>query len=173
MIFCLNQFKKYLPILAVLLVNFAIAQDAKRFERELLKIDVKTAHGKDVNMSKVEAPIIVLNFWASWCRPCVAEFKSLNKFIEHIGDKKIFVLGINNDEEKALKALDKFERNYKLKFNSVLDDQVAFTDKFMVSKIPTSIIFVNKKFYKFVPERFDFMDEDFLKKIKAKANIVD
>ena len=159
--------------MALLLVNFTIAQDAKRFERELLKIDVKTAHGKDVNMSKVKAPIIVLNFWASWCRPCVAEFKSLNKFIEHIGDKKIFVLGINNDEEKALKALDKFERNYKLKFNSVLDDQVAFTDKFMVSKIPTSIIFVNKKFYKFVPERFDFMDEDFLKKIKAKANIVD
>lgn len=173
MIFCLSQLKKYLPILTVILLNSTMAQDAKRFERELLKIDIKTAHGKAVNMSKIKAPIIVLNFWASWCRPCIAEFKSLNKFIEHIGDKKIFVLGINNDEEKALKALDKFERNYDLKFNSVLDEKVAFTDKFMVSKIPTSIIFVNKKFYKFVPERFDFMDEEFLKKIKEKANIVD
>jgi hypothetical protein len=91
--------------------------------------------------------------------------------ISIVGEENVLVIGINNDEEDAKKLITKIENKYDLKFESVMDEKVSFADKFMVSKVPTSIIFINKKFYKFIPEKFDFVNEDFIKELKDKAKI--
>lgn len=159
----------YLPII---LISLSLSAHSNvKFEEELLKIDVKTTKNTKIQISKEKRPIIILNFWASWCAPCVSEFKSINKMISIIGKENVLVIGINNDEENAKKLIYKIEKKYDLKFESVMDEKVSFADKFMVSKVPTSIIFVNKKFYKFIPEKFEFDDEEFIKELKEKAKI--
>lgn len=169
MILSVQKIVNYLPIIVISLTLSAYSN--VKFEKELLKIDVKTTKNTKIKISKEKRPIIILNFWASWCTPCVAEFRSINKMISVIGEENVLVIGINNDEENAKKLINKIETKYGLKFESVMDEKVSFADKFMVSKVPTSIIFINKKFYKFIPEKFKFDDEDFIKDLKEKAKI--
>lgn len=170
MILRVQKIVNYLPIV-LLGLSFSVKANSK-FEAELLKIDVKTTKNTKIKITNEKRPIIILNFWASWCAPCVAEFKSLNKMISLIGKENILVIGINNDEEDAKKLILKIENKYNLEFESVMDEKVSFADKFMVSKVPTSIIFINKKFYKFIPEKFDFDDKNFIEELKTKAKIL-
>ncbi len=166
-----QKIMNYLPILTILFTINTFSNT--KLEKEMLLIDVVTTKNTKIKMNEVDSPVIILNFWASWCTPCIAEFKSLNTLINKIGKKNIFVLGINNDDEDAAKKILKIEKKYKLKFESVMDETVSFADKFMVSKVPTSIIYINKKFYKMIPEKFDFSDEEFIKELKSKAKIQD
>ncbi|MCT4642430.1 MAG: TlpA family protein disulfide reductase [Bacteriovoracaceae bacterium] len=159
--------QKILPVIFLVLSNFVFAKDDlfKHFEKELSVLKVKTTKGNSINFAKIKEPIIILNFWASWCRPCVSEFASLKKFIKKVGRKNVFVLGINNDDEKPYKNVKKIEKKYELPFESVLDETTNLTDKFRVSRVPTSIVFYNRKVIEHITEEYDFMNKSLMRRI--------
>ncbi len=137
------------------------------YETQFVKLDDKTTKGKKISLKGIKKPIVIINFWASWCGPCVSEFKSLNALLEKHGDK-VHVLGINNDTDKPLRAIKKTEAEYKLKFNSITDPNGKYADKFNVTKIPSSIVYHKGKVLTFADEEFDFMSKEFLSLIEDK-----
>ncbi|MCH2196091.1 TlpA disulfide reductase family protein [Kordia sp.] len=67
--------------------------------------------GKTVNFKEMEGDIILVNFWATWCPPCVAEMPSLNELYKDYGDKITFVF-LANDKIKSVNSyLKKNEYN--------------------------------------------------------------
>jgi cytochrome c biogenesis protein CcmG/thiol:disulfide interchange protein DsbE len=52
------------------------------------------------HLSDLHGKVVVLNFWASWCPPCLEETQSLNTLQQAIGPKGGVVLGISVDEDK-------------------------------------------------------------------------
>ena len=52
-------------------------------------------------LSSLRGSVVVLNFWASWCEPCVAEMPSLLRLAETRGDDGVVVLAINYQESAA------------------------------------------------------------------------
>lgn len=135
------------------------------FESEFSKLKVSTTKGSEIEFSKVEKPVVIVNFWASWCQPCVREFQSLNKLLGEY-DKKIMVVGVNNDSEDALKKIKKAEAKYGLKFESISDVKSEMASKFNISRIPSTIVFHKGKVIKFADKEFNFMDPEFVKTIK-------
>ncbi|AXG70845.1 thiol-disulfide oxidoreductase ResA [Kordia sp. SMS9] len=61
------------------------------------------SNGKPVNFQEMEGNIILVNFWATWCPPCVAEMPSLNNLYVDYKDKITFVF-LANDTMKSVEA---------------------------------------------------------------------
>ena len=71
-------------------------------------------NGQTVSLPDFKGKLLVLNFWASWCPPCVQETPSLSQFAATYAPKGVVVLGISVDkDEKAYKNfLQKFKPNF-------------------------------------------------------------
>lgn len=60
---------------------------------------VTTDNGRPVSVSQFGGKLLVLNFWASWCQPCVEETPSLSAFAEQYKNKGVVVLGVSVDKD--------------------------------------------------------------------------
>jgi cytochrome c biogenesis protein CcmG, thiol:disulfide interchange protein DsbE len=72
------------------------------------------ADGKAQRLSDLHGKVVVLNFWATWCPPCVEETPALNRLQAHITGQGGVVLGISVDEDAA--AYQKFLQDYSVAF---------------------------------------------------------
>jgi len=71
---------------------------------------IATDNGGAVSLPKLNGKLLVLNFWASWCPPCVQETPSLSRLASEFGPKGLVVLAVSVDhDEKVYNAfLQKF-----------------------------------------------------------------
>jgi thiol-disulfide isomerase/thioredoxin len=139
------------------------------YETNFQTLNLTTTKNTTISLKSDPSPIILLNFWASWCIPCLKEFPSLVEFQEKFKGK-VKVIGINGDVETPLELIKKTEAKYKLNFESVPDETSAIADKFMVQTYPVSIVFhkgkviyVSKKIHNFMDSEFISMIDDALK----------
>lgn len=141
-------------------------EKTQAYQARFAQLSLESTRGSKYKLSEVSQPIVILNFWASWCRPCLSEFRSLTKLIEKFGADKILVLGVNNDSEDQLKAIKKTENDLNLNFESVADKDSLITESFFINEIPASIVFHKGKVIHFENKEFDFMDKKFLAEIE-------
>lgn len=139
------------------------------YETNFQGLKFTTSKQTSVELRNDNTPIIVLNFWASWCIPCLKEFPSLVKFQEkYKGQVKVF--GINGDEDSPVENIQKIEKKYALNFESVVDADSAISNRFLINTYPVSIVFhkgkviyVNKRIHDFMASDFTSIIDDALK----------
>ncbi len=149
---------------------------ADHYENLFQKLELKTVDGNTLKFNEIKSPIVVLNFWASWCQPCLMEFPSLVKLSQKFDSSDVLVVGINADEEDQLVKLKKTVARYNLSFPQYADQNGEILNHFRVSALPMTLIFHNgkvleiskgvKNFYaKEVLEKFERLILDSKKKI--------
>jgi cytochrome c biogenesis protein CcmG, thiol:disulfide interchange protein DsbE len=125
-----------------------IVQDSDR------KVDLRDFQGK----------ILVLNFWATWCAPCVEEMPSLVQLQQRLKEKGVTVVGVSIDVDSD--AYHRFLTNYKIDFLTVRDPSHKSSDLYGTFKYPETYIIdrkgiVRRKFIGAVdwsqPEIVDFL----------------
>src|SRR3954453_1839032 len=66
---------------------------------------IRADNGRTVSLPNFGGKLLVLNFWASWCGPCVQETPSLSQFAAKYASKGVVVLGVSVDrDEKVYRA---------------------------------------------------------------------
>ena len=78
-----------------------------------------TLDGKPTDLSDLRGKVVVLNFWATWCPPCVDETPSLIQLQKSIAPLGGTVLGISLDDDQA--AYRNFLKTYKIDFPTYRD----------------------------------------------------
>lgn len=75
--------------------------------------------GKPMHLSDLRGKVVVLNFWGSWCPPCVEETPALNRLQKYIASRDGVVIGVAADEDPA--AYEKFLREHGVIFETYRD----------------------------------------------------
>ncbi len=112
----------------------------------LLSIKAKPKSLKDY-----KGKILLINFWATWCPPCVAELPALSRVAEKYQDRGLKVITINTDPESLRTKVVELYNKKNFKFDILYDPELEIANKYGVEGFPETF-FVNKdgklvKFY--------------------------
>ena len=97
-----------------------------------------TLNGRSAHLSDLRGKVVVLNFWASWCPPCVAEIGTLNALQNKIASRGGTVLGISVDEDPA--AYEKFLAEHKVPFPNFRDPTKKISEGYGTTLYPETYI---------------------------------
>ncbi len=84
----------------------------KRETLEQYHWPLETPTGERVNLSASEGEVILINFWATWCPPCVAEMPSLQKLYDAYGDRVDFYFVSTESPAKITAFMEKKGYNF-------------------------------------------------------------
>ncbi|MFT7032251.1 MAG: thiol-disulfide isomerase/thioredoxin [Cyclobacteriaceae bacterium] len=128
--------KKYIMILVFSGLFYSCQQKPDTF---LNSLKVTGLDGQAVNLERLKGKVIILNLWATWCKPCVEEMPSLEVLQSKLPAEKFVLLLASNE---SLEKIEKFKQkdNFKLEFiklESALESLGVFA-------LPTTI-FIDKE----------------------------
>jgi cytochrome c biogenesis protein CcmG, thiol:disulfide interchange protein DsbE len=93
---------------------------------------------RKVTLSEFRGKVVVLNFWATWCQPCVQEMPSLVSMQRKMKDKGITVVAVSLDEDEE--AYRRFLVNYRIDFLTVRDPKQQSNNLYGTIKFPETYI---------------------------------
>lgn len=96
---------------------------------------LRNLDGDKVNFSDFKGQIIVVNFWATWCPPCVAEMPSFQKLYNAYGDKVVFLFVANDEPDRVLDFIT--DKDYEL---PVYYQESKVPDEMNSNSLPTTYI---------------------------------
>ena len=82
--------------------------------------------------------LLVLNFWATWCAPCVDEVPSLNAFQKEFGKQGVVVLGVSIDTNEQ--QYRRFLENYHITFDTWRDPEADLATRYGTFEFPETYI---------------------------------
>lgn len=82
---------------------------------------------------------IIINYWASWCQPCVDEIKELNQFYDHYKNK-VAVFAVNYDAFTPAKQLQLIKR-YNIHYPSLKEDPAQILHLGDIRGVPVTYLF--------------------------------
>lgn len=80
---------------------------------------MKTVDGKELSLERFKGKVLLVDFWATWCPPCVAEVEPLVKVYNKFKDKGFEIVGISFDKDKD--AFEKFVKENNVSWPNYFD----------------------------------------------------
>ena len=110
-------------------------------ESEGIKIDelapdfsLQNTAGETIWLSELRGNPVVINFWATWCGPCVREMPALQRYQDKYPD--MVMLGINEGEK--VEVVKKFTEKMKLTYQILIDEKGNAANLYKVVMMPTT-----------------------------------
>ena len=91
-----------------------------------------------VALSEHQGQVVVLNFWATWCGPCIGELPELQAFYESHPD--VIMYGVSVDQGLSRAKVEATARRYGATYPMVMDPESLVADAFGVDSYPTTVV---------------------------------
>ena len=144
----------------------------QQYEELFLNANFKALDGQNIEMTKLNAPVVIYNFWASWCIPCLEEMPSMMALKKKYSPNQMQILAINTDEEDQLANIDKTMKKINMtdEFTIILDKESKLVNEFKIAAIPVTIVYHRGKVVHLSNGPMDFNSEEFQGKMKKWVN---
>ena len=123
--------KRYLSMLLLLLV---LPQAAAAVDMPLTAVN-----GSKVNLNQYQGSWLVVNYWATWCPPCIAEMPELQSFHDEHLDKGAMVIGINA-ENISKQQLMTFLDDYFITYPNFVAGPTQQSELGLIPGLPTTFM---------------------------------
>jgi cytochrome c biogenesis protein CcmG/thiol:disulfide interchange protein DsbE len=126
---------------------------------------VHTTQGREMTPNNFGGKVLVLNFWATWCQPCVIETPSLSAFQRKFASKGVVVLGVSIDknEQKYKRFLDHF----RVAFDTYRDPKSTISAEYGTFQYPETYIIKDGRIVrKFVADQ-NWMSDDITQYVQS------
>lgn len=129
-------------ILAILVMtaNPVAARELKAYEGDPVPpaLRLPDLHGKTVSLSDLRGRVVLVNFWATWCPPCVKEMPSMQRLQEKFAKRPFSILAVNMGETED--DVQAFLKRVPVDFTIIMDRDGATLKAWKVFAFPTSFI---------------------------------
>ena len=95
--------------------------------------------GGSVNLEDYRGRFVLLNFWATWCPPCLEEMPSMERLSHRLEDHRFAVLAVSLDEEGAA-AVAPFIERLEVTFGVALDPHSKVGTLYGANELPTTFL---------------------------------
>lgn len=102
------------------------------------EITLKNLQGQEVRLSDLRGKIVLLNFWATWCKPCKDEMPAMQASYDKLRDQGLVVLAVNEleDTEKVIEHIRKHGHTFPV----VMDHDNVVANRYGVVGLPASFL---------------------------------
>ncbi len=121
------------------LENFELSKEKKNISDLIFKDHQE----KEISFSYFKGKVLLVNFWATWCAPCIKEMPSLDRLKSKI-DGNFDVIAISLDRDGVKKVNDFFNENKITNLEKFFDIKNSLAKEMNLLGVPTSF-FVNKE----------------------------
>ncbi len=129
------------------------------------EFSVTTDDGKTITRDNFGGKLLVLNFWASWCPPCIAETPTLEEFARELKPEGVVVLGISNDGKEKL--YHRFIQQFGITFETAWDPESNISASYGTFLQPeTYLIDRHGKVLEKVISDQNWMDPEFIARVR-------
>lgn len=97
--------------------------------------NLKALEGQTIDLSDFKGRFVVLNFWATWCVPCIKEMPEFQKAHESLSPN-VQIIGINLAESKE--KIGEFVETYRLSFPVLMDEYGNVSQEYEVLHLPVT-----------------------------------
>ena len=106
------------------------------------EVTLNTMDGEDIHLPDLKGKVVVLDFWATWCKPCVMGLPLVTKVTDELADQGVVFYAVNQRETEA--QVKSCLKEMGMEFAVALDKDAATGQAFGVDAIPHSVI-IDKK----------------------------
>jgi thiol-disulfide isomerase/thioredoxin len=102
---------------------------------------LRTLDGRRLDLATLTAHgPVVLDFWATWCKPCVASMPELSALARRYAARGVSVLGISIDGPRNFARVRPFVNKLGLSYANAIDEDGALQERFQIAAVPTTLV---------------------------------
>lgn len=112
-----------------------------RIGAEAPTFNVTDIDGKPIDLSKYKGNVIIINFWATWCDPCVQEFPNVKQMYTKFKGKGVQFIGVSLDDD--IEDLRGFVKQFEVEWPQIFDAkrwQGSIPSLYHIRAIPTMVL---------------------------------
>jgi len=102
------------------------------------KFTITTDKGRHISSADFGGKVLVVNFWATWCPPCIDELPSLQTMSQQLAPKGVVVLGVSVDRNEA--TYRRFVQQSRISFETARDPEANISANYGTFKYPETYV---------------------------------
>jgi len=143
------QWKEFTPHIAIPGEKFAVPEDVPLSE-PFISLDRPTVPfpapefravdiaGEEIALIDLRGEVILLNFWASWCPPCINKLPLIQQLYQQYAADGLVVIGINLDRSK--REMERVLERFNITFRQIFEQADEIADLYNVVGIPATFL---------------------------------